>query len=353
MNLIAEAKKELKQEQLQTENSQLRQTVADLQEQMQQLSLTNEKLTAELRQTAEENAKAEAELTEQDKKILDLSSRESALRSEMQQMAEQIVKLNESDLIVKQNEELRNENSSLKLQMSEVQRKAREDVKAAEMACTKRLKGVADRELRADERERKARELIRENTDRQEQLDKEVAAKCADIEAKNYKKLKNHYGTIAGMVLGYAALTTVYTGATTEAFVTDFKAFWLFLWQNTILRLVAAAEPLAAVSEGISTPILSTVCYWAIIVVVVAVVVGIVGFLLLLFVPYAITCIPGSEKFVFYDEKTGWQLLITAATVIWFATPIREAVPINLLLLFLLIHAAFLGIRVFLQWRNG
>lgn len=296
-------------------------TLKETYEQKRNLQSSMESLITEQQTTIRELQKSNRE---QGQQILNLSSENCVLKSELQKMAEQIVKLNEADLIVKQNEELRNENSSLKQQASEEQRKAR----AAETTAK-------EKELRADERERKARELIRENTDRQEKLDKEVREKVDAGIKREIRSIERRLEAPTAFLFFYSVATTILTGIRSEAFLGELGAFW------DGLKAVGwfFCQLLWVFSDSIAGS--NTVALWALRIVFVLVALFAAGIALTKYGE------PVWKEYKFYcDGTTLAAFVITLVAAVWFADFLAIMVPINLVLLVILAHFGF----VFLRW---
>ena len=340
MNLVAEAKKKLQQEQLEQENKQLRQTVADLQEQMQQLSSTNERLVAELRQTAEENERAEAELAAQDKTILDLTSRESALRSEMQRMADKLVKMNEADLIVTKNEELEKKVSEVEAanrELLQITKRAEAAARNSKQEYEQQMRGLA-----------KARSAVEE---KQESLDERIAKEASEKVRWKLRSLTILDGASVGSLCLYPIFLTILTGVKEEAFRSDFGAFWKAIWKAIVFMaglIDRAGDAAASLGDKITVPVLGGILHWMLWGVVILVLGGAL-LVALCWAVWKLASLYAGGDLGIYSLLDGWtlvEILASLSVVVWFAAPIRAVIPVNLVLLFLIAHAAYVGVRV-------
>jgi len=344
MNLIAEAKKKLQQEQLEQENKQLRQTVADLQAQMQQLSSTNEKLVAELRKTAEENERAEAELAAQDKTILDLTSRESALRSEMQRMADKLVKMNEADLIVTKNEELTKENQDLR----QTAERAQEAKQRAEVAARNSKQEYEQKGRKLDSA---LAEVEQERKDMSARVEQEATEKVKQ----KVRGLSILDGATVGLLCLYPIFLTILTGMKEEAVRSDFGAFWRAIWKAIVFMaglIDRAGDAAAALGDKITVPLLAAIVHWLLWGIVVLVIAGVL-LVALGWAVWKLGWLYAGGNLGIYSLLDGWtlvEILASMSVIVWFAAPIRAVIPVNLVLLFLIAHAVYVGVRL-LIWN--
>lgn len=150
-------------------------------------------------------------------------------------------------------------------------------------------------------------------------------------------------GVFFGSLL-YGVLTTVFTAVRSEVFVSDFKTFFSTIWSfllTVLEKLLGLAEWASQLGDKIPQPIVAVIVHWLILIVVLLLVGG--GVVVLLFIGIF-------KVFEFYTEDyadtTSLAVaLVSLAVSVFFAEPIRVVVPINLLLLLILTHAVYIGVR--------
>lgn len=170
------------------------------------------------------------------------------------------------------------------------------------------------------------------------------------LESQYKAKTAGYEGAMLGSLL-YGTLCTLFTAARSEAFISDFKAFFVTIWsflQLSAEGVLKGAKWAAQLGNMIPQPTIATLVHWLIQIVVIVGVTGGAGVLLFI----------GGEKLYngykehFADKISLAELLISFAVVVFFAEPIREVLPVNLLLLLLLCHGAYIGIRQYIKgWR--
>lgn len=281
--------------------------------------------------------------------ISELSSTNSTLMSELRKKSEtirslneQIGKLSESDNVLKQNERLeREKQEAIQRADTVVQNcKAEYEQKVRELD---RQKNRAER-MEQDAKVAMARQqaLIRANAEAMSKAER------SRLESQYKAKTAGYEGVMLGSLL-YGTLCTLFAAARSETFISDFKAFFGVIWSFAD-KVFQVAKWAAQVGDMIPQPTVSAIVHWLIqIILVVGVAVG-VGFLLFI----------GGEKLYsgykehFADQISLAELLISFAVVVFFAEPIREALPVNLLLLLLICHGACMGIRQYIKgWRRA
>lgn len=220
------------------------------------------------------------------------------------------------------------------------------------------------------EYEQKVRELDRQKyrAERMEQDAKEamarqqafIRAKAEAMSKAERSRLESQYkaktagyeGVLLGSIL-YGTLCTLFTAARSETFINDFQAFFGAIWNVARLcadKVLQVAKWAAQVGDMIPQPMVSAIIHWLIQIILVAGVAVGVGFLLFI----------GGEKLYsgykehFADQISLAELLISFAVVVFFAEPIREVLPVNLLLLLLICHGVYMGIRQYIKgWRRA
>lgn len=331
----------------------------------------------QLQEESEKNSEAQ-------KTISRISSENLTLRNKLQEKSERIEKMNESDLIVKKNEEL--EKKIIEVQNSEkktreeaevkveaVKKQTSEDIEAIRSECNKRIASISDRESKVSDREMVVRV-------REKDLDDEVSFKATamvenqisklnnqyhnkrrsleiDYEYKDYELERKYRNMTAGykgaifFILFYSILETIITAWKTEAFVTDFISFFTTIFKGiTTIKdwIWTMATFVAKLGDMIPYDTASAVGHWILVIVVVAGVTGGLGILVFLI----------CKKYYGYfrkkqaDEISVLTALITLIIVVLLADQIKSILSINLFGLMLLVFAIYTIVRGLLQAEN-
>lgn len=287
-------------------------------------------------------------ITEQEQTISELLSQISILKSEVQKLADKNVKLNEADNVLKLNDELKKQNELLKQEKSRAEQEARAEVGSVKREYARKEQLLADERAEAQRRTREAESLKQSiKADTQKQAKEMVKAKVKSLEATYQAKTTSHYGYVTGVSL-YAVLVTLFTAIRSEAFVSDFKSFFGTIWGFIVScadLLVKGANFVSQLGDKIPQPIVATIVHWLLWLVVVG---GVgIGATVLLFI--------GLAKLVsFYAEDYADNLslgvaLVSLSASIFFAEEIRAVVPINLLLLLIITHVLYVGVRWYIK----
>lgn len=220
------------------------------------------------------------------------------------------------------------------------------------------------------EYEKKVQELEwkRRNVERIEQsvkVDKElqqtlIREKAEAISKQDRENLENGYqirvagykGVMLGSLL-YGTLCTLFTAVRSKAFVSDCKAFLRAIWGFITMCIEKGgyvAKWASQLGDMIPQPTISIIVHWIILLFAVAVMIGAATILF---------GIGGVKLYDWYSEHCAdlislAEILISFAVLVFFAEPIREIVPVNLLFLLLLTHLLYIGIRRFIKgWKEA
>lgn len=298
-------------------------------------------------------------ISEQEQTISELSSQVSMLKSEVQKLADKNVKLNEADNVLKQNEELKKQNEKLKQDKLNAEQEAMTEVSAVKEECAKRER-IA--ESKAQEADRLKSHLKAVEADLSGQIDKKAQnlvesklnalhgvyeAKQRSLDRKFKAQTASYDSFLLGLLL-YGVLTTVFTAVRSEAFVSDFKTFFMVIWQfivNAFQLLLKGGQWASQLGDKIPQPVVATIVHYLLLIVFVGGIAIGVGFLIFL---------GASKVFEFYTEDYADTMslavfLISLAVSVYFAEPIRAVIPINLLLLLILVHIVYVLIRWYVK----
>lgn len=361
-------------EEMQTEIEQYRQTITDLQAEVSQKDSQALEAVEQAESFSKELERTQSELMNTKKKYsLALSNleklnsqleqaRQSANSSQVQELvsivqqqkkkiaeqAELIEKLNEADNVLKLNAELKKQNEKLKQDKLNAEQEAE-----ATVSSVKREYEAKGRELdrRIGEAAKQSASLKSERQSISEDIEQRATAKYLDQKKELDRKFKAQTASYDSFLLGlllYGVLTTVFTAVRSEAFVSDFKTFFMVIWQfivNAFQLLLKGGQWASQLGDKIPQPVVATIVHYLLLIVFVGGIAIGVGFLIFL---------GASKVFEFYTEDYADTMslavfLISLAVSVYFAEPIRVVIPINLLLLLILVHIVYVLIRWYVK----
>lgn len=257
------------------------------------------------------------------------------------EQTEQIEKLNEADNVLKLNAELKKQNEKLKQEAE------------ATVSSVIREYEAKGRELdrRIGEAAKQSASLKSERQSISEDIEQRATAKYLDQKKELDRKFKAQTASYDSFLLGlllYGVLTTVFTAVRSEAFVSDFKTFFMVIWQfivNAFQLLLKGGQWASQLGDKIPQPVVATIVHYLLLIVFVGGIAIGVGFLIFL---------GASKVFEFYTEDYADTMslavfLISLAVSVYFAEPIRAVIPINLLLLLILVHIVYVLIRWYVK----
>lgn len=264
------------------------------------------------------------------------------------EQTEQIEKLNEADNVLKLNAELKKQNEKLKQDKLNAEQEAE-----ATVSSVKREYEAKGRELdrRIGEAAKQSASLKSERQSISEDIEQRATAKYLDQKKELDRKFKAQTASYDSFLLGlllYGVLTTVFTAVRSEAFVSDFKTFFMVIWQfivNAFQLLLKGGQWASQLGDKIPQPVVATIVHYLLLIVFVGGIAIGVGFLIFL---------GASKVFEFYTEDYADTMslavfLISLAVSVYFAELIRAVIPINLLLLLILVHIVYVLIRWYVK----
>lgn len=223
----------------------------------------------------------------------------------------------------------------------------------ATVSSVKREYEAKGRELdrRIGEAAKQSASLKSERQSISEDIEQRATAKYLDQKKELDRKFKAQTASYDSFLLGlllYGVLTTVFTAVRSEAFVSDFKTFFMVIWQfivNAFQLLLKGGQWASQLGDKIPQPVVATIVHYLLLIVFVGGIAIGVGFLIFL---------GASKVFEFYTEDYADTMslavfLISLAVSVYFAEPIRAVIPINLLLLLILVHIVYMLIRWYVK----
>lgn len=223
----------------------------------------------------------------------------------------------------------------------------------ATVSSVKREYEAKGRELdrRIGEAAKQSASLKSERQSISEDIEQRATAKYLDQKKELDRKFKAQTASYDSFLLGlllYGVLITVFTAVRSEAFVSDFKTFFMVIWQfivNVFQLLLKGGQWASQLGDKIPQPVVATIVHYLLLIVFVGGIAIGVGFLIFL---------GASKVFEFYTEDYADTMslavfLISLAVSVYFAELIRAVIPINLLLLLILVHIVYVLIRWYVK----
>ena len=238
-------------------------------------------------------------------------------------------------------------------QITQQSQKKDSQISEATVSSVKREYEAKGRELdrRIGEAAKQSASLKSERQSISEDIEQRATAKYLDQKKELDRKFKAQTASYDSFLLGlllYGVLTTVFTAVRSEAFVSDFKTFFMVIWQfivNAFQLLLKGGQWASQLGDKIPQPVVATIVHYLLLIVFVGGIAIGVGFLIFL---------GASKVFEFYTEDYADTMslavfLISLAVSVYFAEPIRAVIPINLLLLLILVHIVYVLIRWYVK----
>ena len=169
---------------------------------------------------------------------------------------------------------------------------------------------------------------------------------------KKYKNMTTGYESLMFLLAWYSIATTLFTAILSPVFLNDCITFFDTIGKGIVSLLqefVTGADSFGQLSNGISNSIISGIVYWLIAAIVMGILFLITGFLII-GIGYQVGKI--YRKYC-WDIISIMVAIISTAIVIYFGEWIKSVIPINLIVLLLLVHVLYIGIRCYVKdWRE-
>ena len=156
------------------------------------------------------------------------------------------------------------------------------------------------------------------------------------------------YESILFLLAWYSIATTLFAAILSPAFLNDSITFFGTIGKEIVSLLqefVTGADSFGQLSDGISNSVISGIVYWLIAAIVMGILFIITGFLII-----GIGYLVGKiyRKYC-WDIISIMVAIMSTAIVIYFGEWIKSVLPINLIVLLLLVHVVYIGIRCYVK----
>ena len=169
---------------------------------------------------------------------------------------------------------------------------------------------------------------------------------------KKYKNMTTGYESIMFLLAWYSTSTTLFAAILSPAFLNDSITFFGTIGKGIVSLLqefVTGADSFGQLSNRISNSIISEIVYWLIAAIVMGILFIMTG-LPIVWIGYQVGKI--YRKYC-WDIISIMMAIMSTAIAIYFGKWIKSIIPMNLILLLLLVHVVYIGIRCYVKdWRE-
>lgn len=169
---------------------------------------------------------------------------------------------------------------------------------------------------------------------------------------KKYKNMTTGYKILMFLLAWYSIATTLFTAILSPVFLNDCITFFGTIGKGMVSlfqEFVTGADSFGQLSDGISNSVISGIVYWLIAAIVMGILFIITG-LIIVWIGYQVGKI--YWKYC-WDIISIMVALMSIAIAIYFGEWIKSVIPINLIVLLLLVHVVYIGIRCYVKdWQE-
>ena len=169
---------------------------------------------------------------------------------------------------------------------------------------------------------------------------------------KKYKNMTTGYKILMFLLAWYSIATTLFTAILSPVFLNDCITFFGTIGKGMVSlfqEFVTGADSFGQLSNGISNSVISGIVYWLIAAIVMGILFIITG-LIIVWIGYQVGKI--YWKYC-WDIISIMVALMSIAIAIYFGEWIKSVIPINLIVLLLLVHVVYIGIRCYVKdWQE-
>lgn len=290
---------------------------------------------------------------------LKLQSGIQDLTKELQIKSEAIVKMKGADLILKENEQLKEKDRKREIESNRRKEELEAEVRVVkdayiesrdELEYYKKLqkKKVDEYNQKINEQDKLIDEYAEQKFKKQKiALDKIYKKKNSELSsaytARNTALLSQLFSSIL-----YGAIVTLLTAARSDTFIKDimsfFKGFINILIKYTELTF-KAGKAVAALCTRIDNPTVQNILYWMVTVLIIIILIGIPALILYFATKKYITW----YKEEICDSISLWVAVIALALSIFLSDELKLLVPINLITANIIAHLTYSGIRAYIR----
>ena len=156
------------------------------------------------------------------------------------------------------------------------------------------------------------------------------------------------YESTLFLLAWYSITTTLFAAILSPVFLNDFITFFGAIGKGTrslFREFVTGADSFGQLSSGIPNSILSGIVYWLIAAIVMGILFIMTG-LPIVWIGYQVGKI--YRKYC-WDIISIMMVIMSTAIAIYFGKWIKSIIPMNLILLLLLVHVVYIGIRCYVK----